>query len=74
MGEMDEGGLFVDMNEDEHQEYKENFADFMQEIQDHVKFLAKQSSRAPQDAYEAFQGERIHFYFTVVANVFCSLL
>lgn len=50
------GGMYVEMDEDTHEQYEENFADFMTDIQNHVKQLAAESSRAPQDAYEAFQG------------------
>ena len=50
-------GLYVEMDEVTHEEYQENFADFMTDIQNHVKQLASESSRAPQDAYEAFQGK-----------------
>mmetsp|Transcript_2446 Transcript_2446/g.4453 ORF Transcript_2446/g.4453 Transcript_2446/m.4453 type:complete len:192 (+) Transcript_2446:73-648(+) len=49
------GGMYVEMDEDTHEQYEENFADFMTDIQNHVKQLAAESSRAPQDAYEAFQ-------------------
>ena len=51
------GGMYVDMDEVTHEEYQENFAEFMDDIQNHVKKLAAESSRAPQDAYEAFQGK-----------------
>lgn len=50
------GGLYVEMDADTHEQYEENFADFMSDIQSHVQKLAAESSRAPQDAYEAFQG------------------
>lgn len=49
--------MYVDMDEVTHEEYQENFAEFMDDIQNHVKKLAAESSRAPQDAYEAFQGK-----------------
>lgn len=52
-----EDGLYMEMDEATHEEYQENFQDFMTDIQNHVKQLASESSRAPQDAYEAFQGK-----------------
>jgi len=52
-----DGSLYVEMDEASHEEYQENFQDFMTDIQNHVKQLATESSRAPQDAYEAFQGK-----------------
>lgn len=58
-------GLYMEMDESTHEEYKENFGDFMSDIQNHVKQLASESSRAPQDAYEAFQGVRDTFVILV---------
>lgn len=69
---MEGDGLYVEMDESSHEEYQENFADFMNNIQEHVKTLAAESSRAPKDAYEAFQGrngEYIPSYYVISVSM-----
>lgn len=65
----EDDGLMMEMDEATHEEYQENFQDFMSDIQNHVKQLATESSRAPQDAYEAFQGKLTTLTVVVYYNL-----
>lgn len=44
------------MEEEEGVAYDDSFAEFMTEINDHFSTLVKESTKAPQDAYEEWQG------------------